>query len=119
MKVYINVELQNWSSCRNMFCPLERKMEIDILRLNQFFHIEGNTCEPIEWLEWKQPTMASCWINFLQEYQTKKQKFKKLAKTTISNNNIRNICNATNKFKIDAINDATTWPKKYEGTANV
>jgi len=44
----------------------------------------------------------------LQEYQTKKQKFKKLAKTTISNNNIRNICNATNKFKIDAINDATT-----------
>jgi len=75
MKVYINVKPQNWLSCRNMFCPLENKMEIDCLRLNQFLGIEGDTCEPLEWLEWKQLIMASCWINFLQEYQkTKVQK---------------------------------------------
>lgn len=87
MKVYINVKPQNWSSCRNMFCPLEKKMEIDILWLNQFLGIEGDICEPVKWLEWKQPwkqpTMASCWINFLPKYQkTKVQK-------TCNNNNFK------------------------------
>jgi hypothetical protein len=54
--------------------------------------------------------MASCWINFLQEYQ--KTKVQKACKDNNFKQYIRNICNATNKFKINAINDATTWPKK-------